>query len=195
LHAALQKAMDDGFVQVFCSPMTRARQTLAAFHAEPTQPLSLSGTTFHFLDDMIEYSAETHENTTAFVDQIYRLFCVLQKKATIAVEPQTILLFGHSLAFSTLLTMFATHRRGITAEEHRALVLHRVANKEKPSFLETVYQLPNCSISVAQALQRWEAKEGKKEATASSLEWSILGVAKCQHLSQLNLATGTKSDF
>lgn len=157
--------------EVFCSPLKRAQQTLLAFP--------------HFKDhiilpNMIEYRRGV--NIESFLKQTYELFQFLNEKGKSAMKPQTIFLVGHSISFSTLLTIFTMYRNGISEEEHVNKVRERFSN---PDYLETIYQLPNCSISVLSGV----VDDQKK------VDWKVLGIGKCEHLSRFGLATGKLSDF
>jgi phosphohistidine phosphatase SixA len=185
LRRALTKADDDS-LQVFCSPLLRARETLAAFQRDATMPLSIKKV--ETLTDMAEYDTQVHGSAEAFVEQIFRLFGFLRRKCESAVaEPRTIVLFGHSLAFSTLLYIVATARPGLSDSDHYRFVLDRLCNKDRPAYLNTVYHLPNCSVSVARV--------SHPSRNNNVAEWSILGVGKDDHLRALGVNTGNQCDF
>lgn len=175
----------NGYVLAYCSPLLRTQRTMDEFCRHDHQPLKLKKRP-NILDCMHEYRKEVHGNVEKFVDQTFELFYFLQRKADVAVEEQTIVLFGHSLLFSTLFTIIANYHPEITKDEHKKRVLDRVVSKHDPCYLITVYQLPNCSISVACIDQSVSNKE---------LAWNILSIGKCDHLLKHSMCSGHWSQF
>jgi hypothetical protein len=183
LRAPLETACRQHSVQVCCSPLRRANETLQAFKTDESMPLFVKNV--EVLPNMLEYDTETHGTAAAFVDQVLRLFRGLRRKCESAVaEPRTLMLFGHSLVFSTLLHVAAVSRPGLSDDAHREAVLEKLCDKKNVAYLNVVYQLPNCSVSVLRATHR-----------NGQFEWCVLGAGKDDHLRALGLNTGNKSDF
>lgn len=185
LNATLHQLTIDEHVQLFVSPLTRAQQTLQAFQQHAHRPLYIK--VAHVINEMCEYDPKTHNDAETFVKQVFQVFQLLENKTRCAVaERQTLLLFGHSLFFNTMLFIISTHHSTLSKEQHLQLVLNRLCNKDRPKYLNCVYHLPNCSISSVKV---------QPFGSDNVLEWSILGVGKDHHLREKNIATGGHSDF
>lgn len=174
----------DNDVCILVSPLKRAQQTLQVFMAELSETFLRDAPKVEIVDEMQEYERTTHRDAQTFVCTVFVIFKKLHERALLH-KTQTIILFGHSLVFNTLLHIIGTHSADLDEDAHLRLVLQRMCSVKDPRFLNTVFHLPNCSISVAQT----------KKKDESSVDWSILGVGKDDHLRTVNLATGGHSDF
>lgn len=181
---ALQNGLKDGTVTIYCSPLTRAKDTCEIALQEIP---SLFAENVIYLDDLMEYSVERQKTSLFFVEKVHQVFLLLQEKAATAKCNQTIVLFGHSWFFSTLFVAFSTHYREISAEEHKAAIMSRTARKSDPTYLNIAYRLPNCSINTAIA--------EKVEANEVFIDWTIHRVGKCDHLTDEQISTGNKTKF
>lgn len=192
LEPILTKVVDTDYVMLFTSELKRAQQTASFLKQTESQPLYI--TKLQVLPEMKEYNKEEYVEVATFIDQIFRLFAFLQHKSVSAVEPQTIILVGHSLAFSTLFTIFAFHQKGIDPVLHKKLVSDRLTVEGKPKYLNTFFELPNCSISVAQAVPEAIPRLDNPKRNDIQLTWKILGLGKIDHL-DTSLKTGIHSPF
>lgn len=188
--------VDTDNVLLYTSCLKRAQQTAAAFQQKDTQPLYLKK--LQIIPEMKEYRRDDYVNAASFIEQIFKLFELLsyRTEASASIEPQIIVLFGHSLAFSVLFTIISFYKRGIKKETHKQLVMDQLlsSDPEKPKYLNTLFQLPNCSISVIQGLVEAVPRLDNPNKSNLVIDWRILGIGKVEHLVN-DLKTGTQSPF
>ena len=161
----------DSNVVFIASPMQRAKET-----ATPVANI-LKHKKIKFDHNMIEYDGKTYEEALEFVNKVVDFYFMLQKKAELACEDQTIFLIGHSLFFSLLLHVITLNQASLEKTE---LCCKLAAFFINGHFINVAFHLPNCSISSLQVNQKGQ--------------WKIFGVGKTDHL-PISVQTGTHSMF
>jgi len=186
LQGALSAASERGDVEILCSPMKRAEETLYEFQRTWNQ--TLFGVKAHYLKSMIEYRADVQGTAISFVDQIFDLFQRLRKIVAEAKRHKTVLLFGHSVMIATLLTLFVTHNHRGDLAAHRKCVIDRIVVPDENTLIDSAFVLANCSLSVVHGYEITE--EDKK-----TVEWKVMSTGKCDHLRSAGFMTGYPSAF